>query len=179
MKNKIRKEILEIRRNLSEEYVSETSRKITDKILDLPEYKNADLIFCYIAAKNEVQTNLLIEDAWKCGKRMAVPKVHGKEMSFYEIHSFNQLKTGNFGIKEPDDSCPLIEKPNDSSIVIMPGVAFDRTGNRIGYGGGYYDRYFQKYPEIYKIAPAYDFQIVPSIEAEEHDIKVDKITFIE
>ncbi|MGN1266370.1 MAG: 5-formyltetrahydrofolate cyclo-ligase [Dorea sp.] len=182
MKDKIRKEILEIRKNLSHDFVEETSKMIMKKIIGSPEYQNADYILCYIDVRKEVQTKILIEDAWNKGKIVAAPRVEGEDsrnMEFYQINSFEQLSKGTFGILEPNAACKRITTIPENSIIIVPGVAFDLRGNRIGYGAGYYDSYFQKYPDIYKIAPVYPFQIVPKIPAEEHDIKVDKLTFVE
>ena len=124
-------------------------------------------------AKNEVRTSGIIEDAWKNGKTVAVPKVHGEIMKFYQIDSYEQLEEGCFGIPEPKVGCLEVVDVPQNSIVIMPGVAFDTQGNRIGYGKGYYDKYFSKYPKVYKIAIAFSLQIVPEILADRFDIKAD------
>lgn len=174
-KQQIRKEILGIRRNLSPEYMEKSSLMITEKIINHPEYQEAKWIFCYMDAKGEVQTKYLIEHAWKNGKRVVVPKVEGKEMSFYEITGFSQLETGNFGIMEPVSTCIKVDSKDKKSIMIIPGVAFDQAGNRIGYGGGYYDKYISSHSKMYKMAIAFSVQIVPQIPSEEYDIKMDCI----
>ena len=91
-------------------------------------------------------------------------------MKFYQITSYDDLEAGYFGILEPKEECKEVNV-SENSIVIMPGVAFDRKGNRIGYGKGYYDKYFSRYPEVYKIAIAFSMQIVDEIPADEFDIK--------
>ena len=173
MKNKIRKEILELRTSLTEKDAEERSEIIFHEIIECEAYQKADLILAYIDAKGEVKTRLLIEHAWRQDKTVAVPKVHGDVMEFYVIRSYRDLEKGCFGIQEPVNSCPKITSLTENTLVIMPGVAFDNKGNRIGYGKGYYDKYFSKYPNIYKIAVAYSFQIVPDACAKEHDIKAD------
>lgn len=173
MKNKIRKGILVLRKAMTKTIIVEYSKIITRKIIEHPRYKNAEMILCYVDAKNEVMTSGIIEDAWRKGKKVAVPKVHGEVMKFYLIESYEQLESGCFGILEPKAECIEVTKVSEKSIVIMPGVAFDSQGNRIGYGKGYYDKYFSKYPKVYKIAIAFSLQIVPEIPADRFDIKAD------
>lgn len=176
MKNEIRKNILQARKKLSEEEREVFSRTISSKVTALFQYQNAEWIFCFIDAKGEIQTKYIIEDAWNQGKKVAVPRVCGKEMLFYKITSYDELEPGVFGLLEPKTTCPVVEPTNDAkTIVIMPGVAFGKTGNRIGYGGGYYDKYFARYPNVYKIAPVFSCQIISDVPHEEHDIKADFI----
>ena len=104
---------------------------------------------------------------------VAVPRVSGQNMFFFYVESYNDLTKGNFGILEPKDSAMQAEEKD--ALMIIPGVAYDKTGNRIGYGGGYYDRYLAGEHDHYIIAPAYGFQIVDSLISEEHDIQVDEI----
>lgn len=174
-KKEIRKHILGLRKKLSQKEIEFNSRRITEKVVSHPEYLKAELVLCYMDAKGEVQTQDIIQDAWEKGKKVAVPRVTGSEMYFYEITSFSQLEKGYFGILEPDESCPIVEPSTYRTVVMMPGVAFDEDCNRIGYGGGFYDKYFSKYPEVYKIALAHKIQMVPKIQAEEFDLKPDCI----
>ena len=175
MKNKIRKEILALRKKLPEKVVEKNSNEIIRKTRQHPVYLNAELILAYIDTNGEVQTKKLIEDAWNQGKKVAVPKVQGDIMHFYLIESYDQLVPGDFGIQEPKEDCWKIEELTDNTLVIMPGVAFDRAGNRIGYGKGYYDKYFGQYPDIYKIAIAFEMQIIESIPADEYDVSADEV----
>lgn len=173
MKNKIRKEMFAMRLAQTEEEADAKSKVIFQKIIKSKAYENADLILAYIDAKGEVKTKALLEHAWSSNKMVAVPKVHGDFMEFYIIESYEDLESGCFGIKEPVESCRKITELTDDTLVIMPGVAFDKSGNRIGYGKGYYDKYFSRYPDVYKIAVAYSFQIVPDAYAKGHDMKAD------
>lgn len=172
-KQALRKQMLEFRRCLSAEEVSKKSKNIIDKILATDSYKKAGCIYAYISTRNEVDLRELIEAAWTEGKRVAVPKVCGQDMSFYYIESYADLVKGNFGILEPRNGTMHAEEKD--ALMFIPGVAYDNTGNRIGYGGGYYDRYLAGEHSHYIIAPAYRFQIVDRLTSEEHDIQVDEI----
>ena len=173
MKNKIRKRILALRKAMPESVLQGKSKKIIEKVMNHPMYQRAEIIFCYMDAKGEVKTRDLIEHAWTMGKKVAVPKVHGDVMEFYYIEAFQQLESGYFGIMEPGSECSKLEHVSNNSLVIMPGVAFDKMGNRIGYGRGYYDKYFSSYSDLYKMAIAYSEQIVEEIPADNLDVKAD------
>lgn len=173
MKNKIRKEILALRKAMPICLLEEKSRKITEKVIQHPKYQEAELVLAYIDAKGEVKTREMIEHAWKSGKQVAVPKVHGDVMKFYQISSYEELEAGCFEIMEPKIRCREVTELSEKSVVIMPGVAFDMQGNRVGYGKGYYDKYFSQYTDVYKIAVALSLQIVDDIPADDLDIKAD------
>ncbi len=173
MKNKIRKEILALRKAMPICLLEEKSKKIAEKVIRHPKYQKAELVFAYIDAKGEVKTKDIVEHAWENGKRVAVPRVHGDIMKFYLISSYKDLEPGCFGIMEPKMSCTEVIDIPENSVVIMPGVAFDREGNRIGYGKGYYDKYFSKDSNSYKIAIAFSMQMVAKIPANVFDIKAD------
>lgn len=179
-KASIRSLILAKRKNLSRKYVIEKSGLITEHVLSLKEYKEADCVFAYISLNNEADMHDLLLYALKSGKRVAVPRVCKTDMDFYYIDSLERLVKGSFGILEPfSDALPAEYEKN--AVMLIPGVAYDMAGNRIGYGGGYYDRYFAKQMELKTnlmnciIAPAYEFQITDEIPSEEHDIRVNKI----
>lgn len=173
IKQVFRKLMLEQRKNMLLSDVEEKSKAIVSNILSTTEYKNADCIYAYISTRNEVDLANLIEAAWTDGKRIAVPRVCGQDMDFYYIDSFDDLSKGNFGILEPAEHTEKAD--NKTALMLIPGVAYDKTGNRVGYGGGYYDRYLAKEHGHYIVAPAYEFQLVNEILTEEHDIRVDKI----
>lgn len=116
---------------------------------------------------HEVVTEYLIKEAWKAGKEVAVPKVVGKDMVFYKLTDFARLEPGYFGIPEPVSG----EIVNWSkALMIMPGVAFDRANHRVGYGGGFYDRYLEKHPQLERVAIAFSFQMLPEVPTEPTDI---------
>ena len=139
-KKDIRKKIFAERKLRTDEQIEIMSRTITDKVTALPAFKNADRILVYADYNHEVVTEYLIKEAWKAGKEVAVPKVVGKDMVFYKLTDLARLEPGYFGIPEPVSG----EIVNWSkALMIMPGVAFDRANHRVGYGGGFYDRYLE------------------------------------
>ena len=133
------------------------------------------MIYPYLAYNQEIITDTLIERAWVDGKAVAVPKCYeDNRMEFHRISSFEDTELGMFNIPEPKHG----EIVDDNEVlIIMPGLAFDKEFNRIGYGGGFYDRYLDRKQNcrFIKVAFAYDFQLVDHIEADDHDYKVDII----
>lgn len=172
-KSLIRKQILNKRKSLEESFVASASRDILDRLFALKEYREANLILTYADHKGEVETSALIRDALKKGKKVACPKVSGKEMDFFLIGSLDDLKRGYMGIPEPD----TLEKVSaKDQLMIMPGLAFDEKCHRIGYGGGFYDRFLSKYPgHCDKIALAFEFQIFYDLPYDEFDICPDMV----
>ena len=166
-KKEIRKKIFKARKEHSDEWIQEKSRMITGKLTVLPEYQRAERIMAYADYNHEVMTRYIIEEAWKAGKEVAVPKVVGKDMVFYRLTDFSQLEPGYFGIPEPVRG--EIVKWEDA-LMVMPGVAFDPENNRVGYGGGFYDRFLEKHPDITRLAVAFDFQILDLVPTEPTDI---------
>ena len=169
MNNKsiLRNEILKKRAELPYPLWKEKSEKIFRSVISHPLFKSTSIIYIYIDYKNEVSTRLIIEEAWKLNKTVAVPKIINQKMRFYKIQSFNDLQLGMFGILEPISS---EEITTNHGLMIMPGVAFDSNCHRIGYGKGFYDQYLKVYPHLNTLALAFDCQIVEDITAEDHDI---------
>lgn len=180
-KKVLRSTYLKKRNQLEPEKKRAASGKITEWVLANKRFKQAKTVFIYASYKSEVETRELIQAALRLGKRVAVPKVTGTEMDFYEITSWEELFPGSYGILEPQvsDEAPAI--PVDSDVMLIPGVAFDRSGGRIGYGGGYYDRYIRRIESAYGNKPylmalGFACQIYPGkVPAEEHDKKMDCI----
>lgn len=170
-KAQIRKMMIQERLLMTEDEVLEKSKMITEMVLGLPEYQWADTIFCYVDFRNEVRTREIIEDAWKNGKKVVIPKVEGKVMNFYQVQNWTELREGYMDILEPVESCKKMEMQNENTLMIMPGVAFDEKRNRIGYGGGYYDKYLSERNGICKIAIAFEKQIYQTLPCEVHDLK--------
>lgn len=162
------------RREALPEEITKNSDLICDTFLSLPEYAQAEAVFAYVDCKNEVQTNKVIRQCWKDGKRIAVPKVFGQIMKYYYIHSFDDLEKGYFGIMEPKD-LSLEEAVLEDGLMILPGVAFDEKRHRVGYGGGFYDRYLEAHPHMKKIAFAFEFQLFEEVPFEAFDIQPEKI----
>ena len=106
---------------------------IADRVITLPEYKDAKRILAYADYNHEVMTGFIIEAAWRDGKEVAVPKVVGQDMVFYKLTDFAQLEKGYFGIPEPARG-EIVQW--EDAMMVMPGVAFDKENHRVGYGGG-------------------------------------------
>lgn len=175
MKKELRKEIIKKRDELDCTEKTIKDKKIIEKLKDTKEYKEAKGIFVYIGFGSEINTKILIEDALGDGKEVCVPKVIKKDMVFIKINSLENLVTSSYGILEPVGDKNNFNVDN-LGLIIMPGLAFDKQGNRLGYGGGYYDKFLSNNKiNVKKIALAYDFQILDKVPSEEHDIKVDSI----
>ncbi len=157
---------------LSREEIESYSKKVCDILIQQPFYKSAKVIYPYLAYNQEIITTPLIEQAWRDGKEVAVPKTgDDRSMEFIRIRSFDNVELGYCDIPEPVSG----EIADDKDVLIlMPGLVFDKDFNRIGYGGGYYDRHLDRKSDcrFLKVSFAYDFQIVDHIETEEHDYKV-------
>ncbi len=167
-KQEFRREVSRRRRELKAEDAVRMSALITEKVLKLNEYREASLILVYIDYKNEVQTRQIIEAAWRDGKLVAAPKVNGKEMDFYLLNSHDDLESGYMGIMEPREG--LIKTDAADGMMVMPGVAFDRKLHRVGYGGGFYDRFLEAHLQIRRVAVAYEIQLFDEVPHEEFDI---------
>ena len=173
-KNEVRQLIKAYRQKLTDEDVKIQSRLIIDRLEKSDIYKTSENVFLYISYNREVDTYMLLSQCFMDGKKVYAPKVLSKtDMEFYCIQNEHDLVSGYMGIMEPSDSC---EKANTrDGLFIMPGLAFDYDFHRIGYGGGFYDRYLSEDNTFIKAALAFDFQLLESIPYEEHDLKPDYI----
>ena len=171
-KQDIRKNVLKQRNLMTEKEWDEHSHEIYKKVVTHPFFLEADEIYCYIDFRNEVDTRKIIEEAWRLGKRVAVPRIEGSEMNFYYIDSFTKLESGYFGVLEPIEQD---KAEGEQVLVIMPGAAFDKKRNRIGYGKGYYDRFLEKYPTYRTLALAFELQMVDNIPSDSFDVKPNQI----
>ena len=170
-KKEIRKEVLAERRALDEETVALSSQVICNKILKSEFYAEAENICLYMPIRNEVDVLLLAEAAYEDGKQVWIPKVVGDEMVFNAYEHGQNLVTGAYDITESASETVL--DPEDNTLIIMPGAVFTADRNRIGYGGGFYDKYLAKHPNCRTMAVCYDLQIVMELPVEEHDRKPD------
>lgn len=176
-KKKLRNIILSKRDLLDKNIKEEMDRELFNKLINLDLYKEAKNIFIYLSFGSEIDTKPIIDRALEEGKEVYIPKVYkvNREMKAIRLNSFNDLEENSMGILEPKDDTNCIDKEN-IDLIIVPGAVFDLEGNRIGYGGGYYDRFLSNIKDKRnKVVLAYDLQIVDNIKAEEHDIKVDYI----
>ncbi len=144
LKRQYRKEVRERLRSLSEEYRDEVNRKIFEFLCSMETFRKAETIFCFVSTPEETDTRSIIKYAWKCGKRVAVPRCLEKGcMEACVITKEEDLESGKFGILEPKAGCQVLT-PEEIQLIILPCLSCDRNGNRLGYGGGYYDRYLEK-----------------------------------
>lgn len=169
----IRKQKLALRAALSPEERQSAGQVMAGLLFSCPVWKKAKEIFIYVSFREEADTLLILQTALAQGKKAAVPKVEGKRrMSFYYIDSTEELTPGYMGIPEPTGEKERKAIPGEYSLFIMPGAAFDATGARLGYGGGFYDTYLAEYPSVPRAALAYSVQIAEKIPSEAHDILV-------
>ncbi|SER17015.1 5-formyltetrahydrofolate cyclo-ligase [Gracilibacillus ureilyticus] len=155
---------------------NQTEYRIISNLINFNIWKNAKAVGITIARKTEWNTSSIIELAWDTGKKVGIPRCTPRtaEMVFYQVTSFDQLENVYLDLFEPDpQKCPEMEHCK-IDVMIVPGLVFDLSGHRIGYGGGYYDRYLTKFQGI-KIALAAEFQVIDHIHSEAHDIPVDYI----
>ena len=171
-KKMTRNTIKEMRLALKKEEVMECSKACVSKVLQFPELIEAKTVCVYMPTGNEIDTTEIIRYCKENGKRLAAPRVNGDTMEFYYFTDETDMEQGAYDIWEPTGT-EAVE--DEESLVIMPGVAFDLSCNRIGYGKGYYDRYLSAHPRMKKVALAYDFQIVGRIKREVHDVRPDVV----
>ena len=170
MKKEIRKKYIDVRKRIKNKL--EKSKIITNRIINHQKYIEANAIACYCSLKDEVCLDELIIHAWEKGKIVVVPKVNGNKMEFYEIKNMNELGIQSFGIREPKHDF-LFDK-HKIDLFLVPGVAFDMMGKRMGFGKGYYDRYLVDL-DTYKIGICFREQLDDNIPTDEYDIKMDEI----
>ena len=172
-KKALRKQIREQKRAMTTEQIEEASRALQTLFLNTDYYQNAKTIYGYLPYNQEVRTVPILEQALADGKQVAVPKVYGDEMKFIYLPDLTRVETGYSGIPEPVADGPVGDDP--TALVLMPGLAFTANGQRIGYGGGFYDKFLSAEPTHPTVALCYDFQLVESLPTEEFDIPVDEV----
>ena len=172
-KKELRRSIRERKRAMTEEEIVSRSEKLGQLFAASEAYKNAKTIYGYLPYNQEVRTVPMLERALADGKRVAVPKCYGDEMKFIFMDDLSQVEKGYAGIPEPIEDGPIAD--DETALVLMPGLAFDPQGHRIGYGGGFYDKFLSAEPGHPTLALCYAFQMFPHLETEEHDIPVDYV----
>lgn len=183
-KNKeiIRKEIIRLRESQSKQEVLHNSDIIINKLIESNEYLNSKVVMGYMDFRKEVMTERILKDAFNKGKKVAIPRIskingHQKGIIAYEIKEIgDQIERGTFGVMEPKNDCNIEINPEHIDLVIVPGVAFDKYGYRIGFGAGYYDMFLKNIRhDCVKIGLAFEMQIIEDLPIENHDIPVDII----
>jgi len=172
-KQELRRSIRAKKRAMTEKEIVSRSAKLAALFLASEAYRNAKTIYGYLPYNQEVRTVPMLEQALKDGKRVAVPKCYGEEMRFIYIDDLSKVEKGYANIPEPIADEPVAE--DKTALVLMPGLAFDKAGHRIGYGGGFYDKFLTAEPNHPTLALCYDFQMFAHLDTEEFDIPVDQV----
>ena len=172
-KKELRAQIRAKKRAMTPAQVEACSEKLAELFREHPLYKAAKSIYGYMPYNQEVRTVPMLEQALRDGKKVAVPKCYGDEMKFIYLDDLTKVAKGYAGIPEPIADEPVAH--DETALVLMPGLAFDPQGHRIGYGGGFYDKFLSREPNHPTLALCYDFQVLPHLDTEEHDIPVDTV----
>jgi 5-formyltetrahydrofolate cyclo-ligase len=178
MKDIIRKGVLEIRNRLSEEDVDRLSGSIFQNLSQSSFFEHSKHVMVYLDFKHEVKTDRIISYCLENGKSVyipiCIPETH--ELCISRLTALSELSRGHFGIREPRPEYIRLSDSSNIDLVLVPGVAFDKAGNRVGFGAGYYDRFLKRLrPGVVKAALAYSFQVVDIVPSDEYDIPVDYI----
>ena len=172
MKSELRKQVLQEMKALSQEQKQAMDQALTDQFLKHPFYQEAKLIASYLSFPHEFQTQELIEQALKDGKKVLIPKTYPKGRMDFVVYDPQQLVKTSFGLLEPQGDLEVVE-PSQIDLIHVPGLAFTTEGYRIGYGGGYYDRYLEHFSN-HTLSTVYPCQIQDFI-PEKYDIPVQEV----
>ncbi len=177
MKNELRQQILSLRTALEPGEVIKKSLRVKHYLFSTQDYRAAQIILFYISYDNEVNTHPMIQACFKEGKRVVVPvsNTHETNLILSELRSWDDLAPGAYSILEPRAESVREIPASSIDLMIIPGVAFDLQGNRIGHGKGYYDRLLKTVDHVTRFGLAFEFQILERIPAEKHDIHMQKI----
>ncbi len=179
LKKELRARIQDRRDKLSPAQREELSRRVADNLQAMPEFQAAQTVFFFISFRSEVSTEPMIRRAITGGKRVCLPYTYPETKAMVASHILDfdaELRLGNYDILEPKEEFIRPVEPADIDLIITPGVAFDLRGGRLGYGGGYYDRFFkQRKQGCPLVALAFEMQIVDEVPRGEHDQCVDKV----
>jgi 5-formyltetrahydrofolate cyclo-ligase len=172
----LRQRMLELRRTLPPDEAAQRSVAIMERLLESPVMRNAETLLTYVASKdNEVDTRPLIGRLLTEHRRVLVPvTLPGRQLAWARIAALDDLTPSRFGVLEPREHLLRLEDPSPGALCMVPGIAFDPDGYRIGYGGGYFDRFLSAC-EVYSIGLAYDLQILDSIPRDPWDRPVNKV----
>lgn len=169
-KKELRANIKLLKKQHTKEQLLEQSELILAKLERHPDFRNASIVMLYSALPDEVQTQAFLEK-WRHEKKIILPTVVGDDIIPVELAENTGFAVGDFNILEPQN------KPYTGGydLIVVPGVAFDRNGNRIGRGRGYYDRFLCKHLDVKRIGICFDFQLVDKVPTEPNDIRMDEV----
>ena len=172
MKAELRKKIFQEMKTLSQEQKQAMDQVLTERFLQHPFYQEAKTIATYLSFPHEFQTQELIEQALKDGKKVLIPKTYPKGRMEFVVYNPQQLVKTSFGLLEPKGDLEVVD-PSQIDLIHVPGLAFTTEGYRIGYGGGYYDRYLEHFAG-HTMSTIYPCQ-VQEFNSEDHDIAVQEV----
>lgn len=172
MKSDLRKALLARRKALSAERRVQESRAIMDRLRDLPAFRAARTIVGYAPQSEEVDILPLLAELAKKGRTVALPRTVRPTLEIFRWKDGDPLVPGPFGIREPSSGAGRL-LPSEVDLVLVPGVAFDRRGHRLGFGHGYYDRFLSAIPDAAQVGVAFTEQLVDRVPDEPHDVTVD------
>jgi len=173
-KQALRNQMRMVRDALPESACEARSAEIRKRLFGLAELERAATVLAFASIRNEVRTRPIIEEAWSTGKRVALPRVHGDELRLHLIDSQTPLGEGSFSVPEPSADAAAIE-PSEIDFALIPALALDPRGYRIGYGGGFYDRLIPRLSKACTCAIAYDFQLISEVPELHFDVSVDLV----
>jgi 5-formyltetrahydrofolate cyclo-ligase len=153
---------------------SDSDRKISEYFINSPFFHNSDIYLCYVSVGSEVDTSYIIDKLLSNGKKVAVPNCKNGIMDYYEIKSADELIEGAYGIPTADIKKSIRITSFDNALCIVPALSFDKSGFRLGYGGGYYDRFLID-KSVFTLGLCYEDCICESLPVEEHDIKINSL----
>lgn len=169
-KRLIRADLTEKRDVLDASFCKQSEEEIFRQLKQMEAVVERGYLYGYYPLGKELSLLKFLQWALEAGKRVALPRVDGSEMDFYEITALDEVEKGSFGVMEPVTK----KKVNwEEAVCLTPGVGFDKQGSRIGHGAGYYDRYFSRHSRLLKVGIAYDFQILEDFPTEENDISME------
>lgn len=177
-KEELREKMLTKRANLTPIEREEKSRVIKEKLFNQSEFKRAKTIMFYVAFRKEVETEQMIKESLAAKKEVVVPITDQEKKQLYlsQLKDYDrELEAGTYGIKKPAADYYRPIKQDKLDLVVVPGVAFDTQGNRLGYGGGYYDRLLAGLTSVSRVGVSFEQQVAANIAAAEHDQPVNKI----
>lgn len=160
------------REGLGRSFVLERSQVIESRLLESDPFRSAKVIALYSPFRGEVETDILYQESQRLKKKAVYPRIQGSELAFFPVDPHHPLQPGRFGILEPQSNEEV--RGDQIDILIVPGVAFDERGFRLGFGQGYYDRFLKSYSGG-KVGLAYDFQILPQLPVNKNDIPCDQV----
>ncbi|MGN0630150.1 MAG: 5-formyltetrahydrofolate cyclo-ligase [Ruminococcus sp.] len=173
VKKNLRREMKTLRKSIPREEKAELDRKMRENFFASDIYKNAEMILTFISFGDEPDTTEILKRAWQDKKTTAVPRcMPESRMSFYIINDMNDCIEGAYGIPEPSGECPEAALDGKGIVCLVPGLAFDRKGGRLGYGGGYYDRFLSRHPDIQTFGFCAEMFVAEDVPQEDTDVKL-------